>query len=145
MAQPDLVPPKVVPVAVPRRTIKCAPLLLAVVALGACSSGVDPATGSEATVPAPGAGGTGVTTEGGTPVTSGATGVEVVQSPAAIEEYYQKLGVAQPVIDCYLEALDELGVTSLNQLEDDQTLGAEAADRFDGCVAEVGTAAVTTG
>lgn len=60
-----------------------------------------------------------------------------VRSPEAFAEYYRKLGVAEPVVACYVDALGELGVASLDQLEADQELGARAADRFDRCVADV--------
>ena len=116
-------------------------VVLAVLALSACSSD-GPAGGAGDDAPATTAG-AGVGADGGTTVPAGSVTAPAVQSPEAMFEYYQKLGVAEPVIDCYLEALADLGVTSLNQLEDDQALGAEAADRFDGCVAELGTATTT--
>ncbi len=67
-----------------------------------------------------------------------------VRSPAAFAEYYRKLGVAEPVVTCYVDALAELGVVSLDQLEADQELGARAADRFDRCVADGGGDPVAT-
>ncbi|MEZ5407284.1 MAG: hypothetical protein R2761_04615 [Acidimicrobiales bacterium] len=58
------------------------------------------------------------------------------RSPEAFAEYYRKLGVTEPVVTCYVDALTELGVASLDQLEADQALGVQAADRFDRCVAD---------
>lgn len=60
------------------------------------------------------------------------------QPSESFAEYYRKLGVAEPVVTCYVGALTELRVTSLDQLEGDQQMGALAADQFDRCVAEVG-------
>jgi hypothetical protein len=51
-----------------------------------------------------------------------------------LEEYYRKLGVPEAVRICQLAALDRLGVTSLQQLEDDQALGEAAASDLDVCV-----------
>lgn len=118
------------------------PVLGLCLALAACSSG----GGSGSEDPAP-------TTSGGAAVSAGVDGSTVapgpdpatVQSPESIREYYRKLGVAEPVIDCYVAALAEIGVTSLGQLEDDQELGAEAADRFDRCVVETGGQTTATG
>jgi hypothetical protein len=65
---------------------------------------------------------------------------EVVVSPeGSLAEYYTKLGVESAVIACYVPQLTDLGVTTVNQLEDDQALGAQAADLFATCVAEVGS------
>ncbi len=75
---------------------------------------------------------------GGTPGSTSAS-----QSPDAFAEYYRKLGVGEPVVTCYVAALTEIGVTSLDQLESDQALALEAADRFDQCVVDVGGGAPT--
>ncbi len=71
-------------------------------------------------------------------VTGAAAGAQPSESFA---EYYRKLGVAEPVVTCYVSALVELGVTSLDQLESDQEMAARGADQFDRCVAEFGTGA----
>ncbi len=107
----------------------------------ACSSGGEGSGGSTGS-PVPAAAG------GEAPPASGVSGADgppasgvdaaAVRSPEAFAEYYRKLGVAEPVIACYVDALAELDVASLDQLEADQELGARAADRFDGCVASVG-------
>ena len=68
---------------------------------------------------------------------------DAAHSPESFAEYYRKLGVAEPVVTCYVGALTDLGVTSLDQLEADQELGARAADRFDRCVVDVGGGAGT--
>lgn len=102
--------------------------------LVACSGGGDGgdggAGGEPATTGAAGAGPDGSVAGVGTDGTP--TGE--VRSPESFAEYYRKLGVAEPVVTCYVGALTDLGVTSLDQLEADQALGARAADRFDQCV-----------
>jgi len=110
----------------------------------ACSSGGvadEVGGGSDGTaVPASVDGGD-ATVGGGPASTVGDTAA--VRSPEAFAEYYRKLGVAEPVIACYVEALGELGVVSLDQLEADQALGVQAAEQFDRCVADVGARGVT--
>jgi hypothetical protein len=69
----------------------------------------------------------------------GSSPFECAVADASLVEYYDKLGVEQAVIDCYVPILTELGVTSITQLEDDQGLGAEATAAFDDCVERFGT------
>jgi hypothetical protein len=52
------------------------------------------------------------------------------------EAYYRSLGVSDDVIQCHLKQLRMLEVVNLAQLEADPALGAEAATRFDACVAD---------
>ncbi len=47
--------------------------------------------------------------------------------------HYTGLGVEESVARCYVKELTALGVTDLEQLESNQTVGAKAADKFDVC------------
>jgi hypothetical protein len=115
--------------------------LLMGVVLNGCSP--DPPIGSEAAAPAADdATDAGGSDEGDADPAEG-SGPASTQSPESFEEYYRKLGVAEPVVDCYVAELEKLGVTSLDQLEADQALGVAAADRFDACI-DATTAPVTT-
>lgn len=124
------------------------------VAFVGCSSGGDPASGGPVDLPASSVGEETSAASGGPTGTTGDTGAPgdpeatdgsvVVRSPDSFADYYRKLGVPEPVVTCYVGALDELGVTSLDQMEADQALGARAAERFDRCVAEAGGAGTGT-
>lgn len=109
----------------------------------ACSSGggVADGVGGDSGGSAASADDRDVTAEG--PASTDGDGTAAVRSPEAFTEYYRKLGVAEPVIACYVEALGGLGVVSLDQLEADQALGVQAAEQFDRCVADVGAGGST--
>lgn len=97
---------------------------LMLVGLGACSDD-ETATG---------------TNEGGAPPAATAAPVTAVtpDPQLPLSEYYLQLGVPPAIVDCYVPALDELGVTSVLQLEQDQELGARAAELFAACAAASG-------
>ena len=101
--------------------------------LAACSSAAAPSTTTVTTaVPT-------VTTAASTPTAAaGSVAPPVLGSLADLADYYRRLGVADDVVACYVASLKELGVTDVNQLEANQALGFQAADRFDQCIARNG-------
>ena len=58
-------------------------------------------------------------------------------------EYYVALGTKEPVANCIADVLMEYDITSLDQLEADQTLGEEAAKRFEICSSTNGERSTT--
>ena len=50
--------------------------------------------------------------------------------------YYESIGVAPDVADCYARELEKLGITEVGLLETDPEKSAAAAGLFDACVAD---------
>lgn len=61
-----------------------------------------------------------------------------IDSPQDFVDYYVALGTEPAVATCFAEVLTELGITDMAMLEDDQSLGEQAVDRFAVCSASGG-------
>jgi hypothetical protein len=120
--------------------------LLLSVAAGACSSGSDDAGGTTA---APSPTTASVSSGSDAPPATAADGEEATTVPAApdtttLAGYYESLGVAPDVAECYARELAALGITEIGDLEADAEKSAAAAGRFDACIADPTTGASTS-
>ena len=108
--------------------------------LGACSSDDNNggASGADTTAPS----GPVVTTAGNDsgPASTAAGGAPATTDLAG---YYESIGVAPDVAECYSAALAEIGITEVGLLETDPEKSAAAAALFDACVADPSGAATS--
>ena len=73
--------------------------------------------------------------------TAGADGASATTDLAG---YYESIGVAPDVADCYARALADIGITEVGLLETDPEKSAAAAALFDGCIADPSGTATST-
>jgi hypothetical protein len=108
--------------------------------LGACSSDDD---GGGSAVDTTLSSGPVVTTagDGSDPATTAASGAPVSTD---LRGYFESIGVAPDVADCYAAALADIGITEVGLLETDPEKSAAAAALFDACIADPTGAATST-
>ena len=120
--------------------------------LGACSSDD---TGGAAAPETTAASGPAVTTagnEGSVAAAAGdagsaattAAGTDGASATTDLAGYYESIGVAPDVADCYARALADIGITEVGLLETDPEKSAAAAALFDGCIADPSGTATST-